>query len=1059
MGKEEIKRNYQHYYQEAELTEFPKDYKFYLVNTVDRFNKVMRYFEDKKSVGADLETNALDFTRARVVGCSMSAGNKIAFYFPFRHVVSPESNLPWELFGELVKYWKTVETRWYNFLYDGQVIENEGFSVEDFQIVEVMHKVFNADTNWKKIGLKWAARYFLGWDMMTFGEVTGANSDFSYVLPMEAVNYAAPDAIATYELDEYMTEELKEKSSFIMDLDNKVVLPFLRAHQVEQNIDVSILDRVVLEVIEQAPVLEREIFEMCGRVFKIGSPDQVADVLESMGIYTGAKGKKGKMRTGAEFLDKIDHPIAQKIVRYKQITTWENNYVKPLKRKIVKNEPIRLSYFLTGVPTGRTKAGKDKDQDIWFTPINIQAVVKPDKILRWAHYSGKEDTILGWEFLEEKVSEEDYQVEFPDPELNIRKAFAAPKGWLFCKFDYSGEELRIPANLAGETVWIDAFLNKEDLHSKVAKEVFGEVNSEVRAKAKVVNFCETENNFVKTERGLVRVRNLLEQDKIVDRYGNVMNYKMKVVKDQPCIELCLSNGIKSCYHKYHRLLVWNFILNKPEWKKVEDIRDDYLVSKVESKKEEGFDKKSYLCGLYLGDGISRSRGKQTKITISTEYEKEIKEALPEYRYERDHSGSDKVKYLCFDIDLGEWGNYKGKRIPDEVFESWSYCQRISLLAGLIDSDGTVKNGDSLCFLNTNLELINKVALLCNSLGISTSINKGIQPGITEDGVRRFKNKKGELYSMCYTLSLLGCQERDIPTKVPYKKERMRREKPYLGFPVNANLLEKEYKRLLKERGYDKKDKVLMRLDNLRRGKSALTHLSLGLLKEFVDFGLDESYRPVKVISKRECIEDIYAIEVPSHEYISSSLISHNSIIYGSTPHSFASKFNTSLQEAESFYANYKNKHRKLFAWIDAVQRQAARTGVTYTAFGRPRRLYHWFASTDPKVKSFARRSATNGIVQGTGADILRIAMVKYYKNILKKFPEVVKFRMTVHDEIDVQIRRDSLHLIDESVKLLTVKRKDWPVPLTVGVEIGTSWGDLVGFVKDENNRWVPERKG
>lgn len=104
----------------------------------------------------------------------------------------------------------------------------------------------------------------------------------------------------------------------------------------------------------------------------------------------------------------------------------------------------------------------------------------------------------------------------------------------------------------------------------------------------------------------------------------------------------------------------------------------------------------------------------------------------------------------------------------------------------------------------------------------------------------------------------------------------------------------------------------------------------------------------------------------------------------------------------------------------------------------------------------ADRSAVNSVVQGGGADIFRIGLVNLYNKMYKVYPEDFIFQMGVHDELDSLVRRGKEHLIDEMVEILTVRLKGWEIPMVVSVDIGTSWGDLVSFEK-EDGIWRPVR--
>ena len=101
---------------------------------------------------------------------------------------------------------------------------------------------------------------------------------------------------------------------------------------------------------------------------------------------------------------------------------------------------------------------------------------------------------------------------------------------------------------------------------------------------------------------------------------------------------------------------------------------------------------------------------------------------------------------------------------------------------------------------------------------------------------------------------------------------------------------------------------------------------------------------------------------------------------------------------------------------------------------------------------------SDGIIsKNTAADIFRIAFVNMHKKFFKVYPEYVQFRKVIHDEIDFVLSRQRTDLLDTAVDIMTLKRPDWEVPMEVGVEVGTNWGNMVAFIK-ENGEWVPKKK-
>jgi len=1020
VSKEDIKKSYEHYYKEADKTEFPQGYKFYLVHTVERFNKMMSYLKTKKFVGADLETTSLDYSVAKMVGVSVSAGEKMGFYCPFRHEVDSHLNLPLECFKELCEYWATVETRWYNFLFDGQIIELEGGNVEDWKISEVMHKVFNADTNWKKINAKWAARHFLGWEMQKFGEVLDENVNFAYVSPKDAVFYAGSDALAAYELDEYLTRELKEKSSFIMELDNQIVIPFLRILQTEQYLSEKVLDDVALEVIEEAPKLEQEIYNLCGRVFKIGSPEQVADVLDSLGIDTGVRGKikkdgtQGHMKTGAEYLERIEHPIAEKIIRYKQITTWENNYVKPLKRKLAKNEPVRLSYFLTGVPCLTENAQVVVNNEL----KSIKEVKKGDLILT---QHGEMEVKGAWCVGEDET----YKVKTRngvEVEGNLGHPFLVKREskwrWVKIKELREGDKIKIaPLYDKGVFKGIDIGFIKGCERGR--KEI-------VLPKKMTLSLCRL--------MGFIAGDGSVTKDKVKlcfwkeDR--DLIKYYSGLMRELFNLEVGESVGKDNTVTKNY------CSMDLKEFFEYVEVKKDGLPSLITRSGVLGV--LEYIGGYFDADGsISRVNGK-VDVRIGSKSRNRIRECSNFLNLIgiKTHIGEKNAGQLYLRIKgVGNAELFLHKVNPVCYRKSWKGPRRFSV----VDYD-----------IVKQVKSIGKRVLYDIEVG---EVNEFLVNGLVTHNTGRTKAGKDKDNPVWFT---------GINVQAVVKPSTVKRWAHYSG--SEEGILGWEF---LEEK-VSEEDYVVEFPDpslNIRKAFAAPE----GWIFAKFDFAGQELRIPANLSGEPVWVEaflngeDIHAKvatevfgEVNS-EIRKQAKVVNFSILYGSTSYSFAKKFNKSQEESDAFYLKYKSKHRKLFAWVEAIQKQAARSGVVYTAFGRPRRLYHWFASFDMKVKAFARRSAINSLVQGTAADILRISIVKYYKRIWKKYADVVKFRMTVHDEIDVQIRRDSLFLIDLIEETLTFRRKDWPVPLTVGVELGTSWGDLVEFEKKDGT-WVPKKK-
>lgn len=137
---------------------------------------------------------------------------------------------------------------------------------------------------------------------------------------------------------------------------------------------------------------------------------------------------------------------------------------------------------------------KAKYEKSFFIKMNMQNPPKPHS-MNWYVRNEREDsipefTVCGYEFTQERKDDSFGIAEGFSPELNFRRAFLPEEGHYWLSRDFSGQELRLMANLSNEKTWIDAFLNDEDIHKATAVAIWGEENysKEMRKKAKEINF-------------------------------------------------------------------------------------------------------------------------------------------------------------------------------------------------------------------------------------------------------------------------------------------------------------------------------------------------------------------------------------------------------------------------------------------------------------------------------------------------------------------------------------------------------------------------------------------
>jgi DNA polymerase I len=270
-------------------------------------------------------------------------------------------------------------------------------------------------------------------------------------LAAELDDEAGADALLVGALADWQREEIRGRG--LTDLMEQVELPLVRVlRQMEQagvKLDTERLAAISARVKEEADALEREIFDLCGEEFTLGSPKQLEEVLFGrLGLSRKRRGKTG-YSTDARVLQAIrhEHPVIPKIERWRELTKLAQTYLDALPALIAPDDRLHTTFNQTAATTGRLSSNNPNLQNI---PIRTE---------------------LGRE---------------------IRACFVAEPGNLLVSADYSQVELRILAHIAGETALEEIFKKGQDVHTATACRVFGvqaeQIDPGMRSKAKMINY-------------------------------------------------------------------------------------------------------------------------------------------------------------------------------------------------------------------------------------------------------------------------------------------------------------------------------------------------------------------------------------------------------------------------------------------------------------------------------------------------------------------------------------------------------------------------------------------
>ncbi|MDP8268041.1 MAG: DNA polymerase I [Candidatus Tenebribacter davisii] len=193
-------------------------------------------------------------------------------------------------------------------------------------------------------------------------------------------------------------------------------------------------------------------------------------------------------------------------------------------------------------------------------------------------------------------------------------------------------------------------------------------------------------------------------------------------------------------------------------------------------------------------------------------------------------------------------------------------------------------------------------------------------------------------------------------------------------------------------------------------------------------------------SETACVVfDIPKEEVTSDQRRYAKIINFG-LMYGMGPFRISQELEISRREAKEFIENYFNKFPTIKEYIHSGIQQATIDGFVSTIFGRKLYLPDLYSSNKMLVEG-AKRVATNMPIQGSAADIIKVAMISLHEKI-KHDPDI-KMIIQVHDELVFEVRKNKL----EEAKKLIVKEMESAipekyikiVPLIVDVGIGNNW--------------------
>lgn len=436
-------------------SEWAADYQ--AIDTPERLTWLIAQMNAQEAISFDTETTSIHPRFAEIVGYSFAWNEGEAYYVPVKappgeQHLDPQTTL--EALRPVLEN-PAIAKLGQNLKYDMIVLRSAGVNVAGAQF-DSMIASYLLDAGERNHSLDELALRYLNHTTIKIEELIGSGRNQKRMdeVPLIAITpYAAEDADVALRLRSPLAERLREAN--LVKLFDELEVPLVEVLvELEYNgikIDSELLAGLSREYGAALAKVEREIYELAGREFNIGSPKQLGEILFEEHKLPMLKRTKTGGSTDADVLEELArlHPLPAKIMEYRQYAKLKSTYVDALPQLVhPQTGRVHASFNQVVAATGRLSSHDPNLQNI---PVRNQR--------------GRE----------------------------IRAAFLpGHEGWKLLAADYSQIELRVLAHFSGDVTLCESFHNDEDIHTRVASQVYGvpldAVTSEMRRGAKAVNF-------------------------------------------------------------------------------------------------------------------------------------------------------------------------------------------------------------------------------------------------------------------------------------------------------------------------------------------------------------------------------------------------------------------------------------------------------------------------------------------------------------------------------------------------------------------------------------------
>ena len=450
--------------------DFPVDVPptYICVDTDEIFEQMKAEFAAASTVGIDTETDGLDPMQCNLVGLCLSADPAKGYYIPLGHSDEIGFPLPTGPKGNYdlnkVKAWFSEfiqsprEFVFHNAKFDLHVLARTfkipQSAIDNANLIDTLIAAWMLSPGQSGLGLDNQVMQRLQHEMIPIENLIGRGKNqitFNRVNIKDATEYGAEDAVYTLRLWEPLRRELEKLDyvKYFFEQEMPLLKVLFQMESVGVAIDVPALKTLEQELQRRIENLEKEICDMAGFEFNIGSPKQLGEVLfDTLGLP-----EIKKRSTDAVVLEELSfkapHPIVFAVIEYRELKKMQSTYITVLPTLVNPDtKRIHTSFIQWGTATGRLSS---RDPNLQNIPVRSDL----GKKIRASFVPQSKDNVI-------------------------------------LAVDYSQIELRMLAHLSGDEALIESYKEGIDIHARTAAAIYGvkldEVNSDMRRDAKVVNF-------------------------------------------------------------------------------------------------------------------------------------------------------------------------------------------------------------------------------------------------------------------------------------------------------------------------------------------------------------------------------------------------------------------------------------------------------------------------------------------------------------------------------------------------------------------------------------------